>query len=441
MEEYLMDFNLEKCKKEFAELLDAKLQKAVTSVSNESYDVNVLDPDIEWYLSVVKEREESANQTYVPEFFSDIIFGDDSWAPRVRFEKQKQHLESTLDYKIALSFAETANNLIDEKIDELEKPKTPAEDKFTPELTRYCKDEAEKFGRENTAEEIKKYNFRGYGARTGNFVAGMVMLGVGFLTLFIGLILLSVMKDLRLKEYGVYITIIVGVILFFIGILVAIPAWSLMAKKRAAFENRRRLIARTNTHLQLSLRPLVNEYNTSYRTICRQMELECKQPVIDRYKKLREENEEKRKDLFYRCNDRYAFAANYDITMIKEILEAMTTGVADSYSSALKFVLDQRQKEADREELREERRMDREMKMAHNEKMEKMAEEQLRSQWRTEEATRNMASYARQAAYESARQTELARQQAKYAKTQAKAVQEMERRTSSNGVGIKVNKD
>ena len=395
---------------EFTGILDQKYTKVIEGGYEAEYTNEQVDKDLEIWLDLYKMDVDLSKFGYVEELRNDIVFGNDSWSAKERFEKQKNQIACCQMAKMAVECAQEALYCIDVKLESLKKQKQVTTTYFNNDMAAYCKTNSEAFAKEEMKNELKKYNFRGFGKYTANFAAGMACFGIFLFLAFIFFLVWIINRDGSSfdRNMGTVFGImaIVSIVVSIVGFIIAIPAMKLKSEQTETHNKYRNLIKTTSYRISQALQPVLKESQRYF-------------------------------------DDNFSFAEKLDSDTITAILDAMRNGLVDSYSSALRYVREEQKKAKERAEDLALKEKEIRMHAEHNAKMENIAQAQLESQYRTEEAMRRQAMaaetaayYSRQAAASAAASAEYNKQQAKYAKQAAKSTENLEYE-AKYGQGIK----
>ncbi len=418
-----MPFEVDSYVKEFSKIVDDQFALIVGNEKTAVYTNEQIDNDIEIWMSIFEVNSKLAVSNFIAEMQYDVVYGNDQWTARERFQNQKTHVNGALAALGAVEASQSAIDCIDEKLKQLKKPISAPKDHYTAQYNSYIDNEAKAYAKEATKEKIAQYNFRGFGPRTGFFIAGMVILGIGVLAFFTtSLLLLESIYIDGLEAGKIAPFMIIFPFIALIGLFVLIPALSLKKQKKNAYREVKIVENQTKAKLKSALSPVLNEYNRSYYQIIVDAEASAKQVVIDDYNQKREQMVEAHSDAVKYFDEHYPFAKNFDWQTLSSICEAMRNGIAESYSSALRYVLDEQKKAEQRAQDLAIKQEEMRIQAEHNSKMEQMSYAQLEAAQRQAAASEATALNAQRAAAAAEQQAKAAEQQAKAAKETAKQV-------------------
>ena len=424
-----MPFEVDFYVNDFSRKVDEKFALVVGKESNNVYASDDIDQEIGVWIDLFNLNAQIAQSNFVKDLQYDMVYGDENWTPRERFQKQRQHLNGALAALTAIEASQTVINDIDAKLEILNKPITPPRNHYTPLYNEYINQESKEFAKNELKDKIKEYSFRGYGKRQPLFITGMAVMGLGLFALLLTGILALTNYNLEQaigEGYGTD-SLIIGImaiafsVLTIAGLAIAIPAFSLMSEKKKVQREVKELELQTKAKLKKELQPIVNEYNNNYYQVMLDADSNAKQQVIDDYTQKRADMVVANKDAKEYFHTHYSFAEKLDWDTLHDICEAMRNGLADSYSSALRYVLDEQKKALQREQDLAIKREEMRMQAEHNRKMEHLSQEQLAMAQRQAIAAENSAEYNKRAAYAAEQQKEYAKESAYYAKETAKA--------------------
>lgn len=417
-----MPFEVDFYVNDFARQVDEKFALVVGNDNKVLYQPDTIDKDIETWMALFDINKRMAESSFVPELQYDVVYGDDKWSAKERFLKQKMHLDGALMALSAIESSRSAVNCLDEKLKQLKQPVAYQKEYYTPLFNEYVSTKAKEVASEEMKDEIEKYNFKGFGKKLPFFVVGMSLILIGAFALFmVGIVALASVEYIKEFGYSLIDTIvaIVAASLLLLGLIISIPAFKVQSEKRAVQNKLHNLEYSTKVKLKKELLPVLKEYNQNYYQLMLDADASSKEQIIQDFKK-------KRADMYYAYQDakkffkeHYAFAENFDWDTLQDICQAMRNGIADSYSSALRYVLDEQKKAAQRAEDLAIKKEEMRLQAEHNKRMEEMSQEQMLAAQRQANAAEATAYYSRRAAIAAEIQKDYAREQASAARDAA----------------------
>lgn len=426
--EYNLDFYVEDFKKQIVDTYKAAIRALPDP--NKPFSLEKEYGELTKNTLLYKEK---ADSNYIPALKEDIVFGDDTWSEKERFVNQKKQVYSYLNAVHAQEEVEKTKEELNHRIAFLKKPKDKS-GTFFNDFAEDFVDFATDYNVKNRyGRKIKKYNYRGFGKRTALFVLGIIGLIVGFgflffIALYSAIIIPSLKSDIQPYVYGTMLPILLpGIFFFMLGIIFFSLAFGAINNKKRFIAEKKQYENGFRIELNKRIKPYVDEANKRYLQLVSSLEEGANQQYIDGYEKALIMLESLEKDID-RLVMQYTFDDNFELETLEEVYKCMVNGLANSFTSALQYVLEQQRKAAERAEDLAIKEQELNMKKAHNEKMEGMAQAQLESQYRSEQAAYRQARAAEESAYYSKQTAAAAKQSAKYAKKQAKISQSIKDR-------------
>lgn len=426
--EYNLDFYVEDFKKQIVDTYKAAIRALPDP--NKPFSLEKEYGELTKNTLLYKEK---ADSNYIPALKEDIVFGDDTWSEKERFVNQKKQVYSYLNAVRAQEEVEKAKEELNQRITFLKKPKDKSGTFFNDFADDFVDFAADYTVKNKYGRKIKKYNYRGFGKRTALFVLGIIGLIIGFAFTFYGIIYTAIIwPSLKSDNHPfLYLStlpiILSGLFFLILGIVFFVLAFGAIKNKKKFHKEKKQYEDGFKIELYKKIKPYVDEANKRYQQLISSLEEGTNQQYIDGYEKALVMLESLENSI-NRSVMQYTFDDNFERETLEEVYKCMVNGLANSFTSALQYVLEQHRKATERAEDLAIKEQELNMKKAHNEKMEGMAQAQLESQYRSEQAAYRQARAAEESAYYSKQTAASAKQTAKYTEKQAKISQSIKDR-------------
>lgn len=358
-----------------------------------NYEINE-DLKINESLELAKTFEELEASSRVPELLDDIVFGNDNWTAKERFNMQKRQLNAAICATYARDLYNEIGSNIKTSIDETQKARPLKTKIYNVEFDEKIMTEDVNKHLGVSDEKVNEYSKR---------LNPTSVIGFG-LGLYFGILSLIIYFAIRTK-YPVDYLLYIGIIFTVIGLISGIYTRIFKSKRRNYFINKAALLKQIKEELQPEKEKIIENYQNKYHNLTLSTDSKFDN-VIEEQLKLLDEVKEKEKKCQETLNE-YVFCRNLSFNKLNKIYETMENGLADSYTQALIYVNDQEQKTLDRAEEKQ-----------HREKLEQISLATLASQKRQEEAAISQARAAQEAAHQAAIQAKAAEDAAYYSRRQ-----------------------
>ena len=394
----------------------------------------------EYYQEVLNDyvsdvRDAQAN--YVPEMKEDIVFGNDKWTSRERFNYQKKQLYSAL---CASRASENLKNTIDQLESEIAEVATPFTVDEESVKRAYAKYEQETINNiVNKQVGVNQRKVEGFKRKRAKFV-GLMIPGIILAVIFAGVAAyfwwqFSVAyNDYKpLLDYGDAETIIEmfskvkalgqnfgfaisSTILTIAGIGMIIPQAIYGSKRKKYFKTLKAMTPIIKEDLKVSSERLIEDYRNRYAALAsesatyRRAAADTMVGCVNVFRKHRDNDPS--------FAENYVFCRNLPYKQIYCLYDYMETGIVDSYTAALQYYNSEVQKAMERLATEQYREKTLNMNKEHYSKMESAAQEQTRAIQEQARSAAAQAAAAADAAYYARIQAEESRKQTKEARRQ-----------------------